>query len=91
MLEMMIVTETIWNKSNLVVPMALVQHIEKLSLNGKSNGLWLITSYTRWNYGRDNWENPAYVPQEDANDFLAAWCRYRYEADRARPVLIQQE
>ena len=74
-------SETIYSYNNLVIPMADAQHIEKKTLNGEPNGLWLITKHTHWDMEADTWSNPIYVPQEDAERFLKAWCYFRYEVD----------
>lgn len=76
------VSESIWDSESLVVPMADVQHIEKLSINGVPNGLWLITKHTRWDYEKDMWNNPIYIPAPKADDFLRDWCNYRSELEK---------
>lgn len=76
------VTESIWNTDAIVVPMADVQHIEKLTHVGKPNGLWLVTKHTRWDYERDIWNNPIYIPEPKAAAFLRDWCNYRHELEK---------
>lgn len=77
------ITETVFSSGDVVIPMVDVQHIEKLSLNGKSNGILVITKHTSWNFENDTWENPIYISTIDGKDkkFLEAWCYYRYECD----------
>ena len=76
------VSESIWDSGSLVVPMADVQHIEKLTHEGQPNGLWLITKHTRWDFERDMWNNPIYIPAAKAADFLRDWCMYRHELEK---------
>ena len=73
------ISESIYSDGKIVVPMAEVQHIEKL----KDGGLWAITRHTTWNYEHDMWENPIWIPAENAEEFLRAWCRYRHELEEA--------
>lgn len=70
------VSESIWASDKLVVPLADVQHIEKLK-----DGLWLITKHTRWNFEHDVWDNPIYISSEKAESFMRSWCVYRHELE----------
>lgn len=76
------VTESIWD-GHVVVPLADVQHIEKLThpTIGKS-GLWVITKHTKYNFEADLWENPIYIQQSSAESFMRAWCDYRHELEK---------
>jgi len=75
------VSESIFSDDDLIIPMADVQHIEKLKLNGEPNGLWAITCHTKYNFDRDIWENPIYIPERIAGNFLLAWRTFRGEKD----------
>lgn len=75
------VSESIWSGKTITVPMAEVQHIEKLSNDRGPNGLWLITKHTKYNFEVDIWENPIYIPEEQAAGFMRAWCIYRSELE----------
>ena len=84
------VSESIYTSETRVVPMAEVQHIEKLKRSdGKGgmvpNGLFLITKMTTWSREMDMWENPILIPQDESEDFLKAWCFYRYELEASSP------
>ena len=70
------VTESVYSYDNLVIPMADVQHIEKLS-----NGIFIITKHTHWNFKHDMWDNPIFIPKENEQKFLSSWCNFRAEAD----------
>jgi uncharacterized protein YecA (UPF0149 family) len=69
------VIESIWD-GPVVVPLADVQHIEKLT-----NGIWVITKHTRWDMEADTWSNPIYIGQDRAESFMRAWCCYRHELE----------
>ena len=84
------VSESIYTSSSLVIPMAEVQHIEKLKRSdGKGgmvpNGLFLITRMTTWSQEMDMWENPIVVPPDESEAFLKAWCFYRNELEASSP------
>lgn len=78
------VTESIFSNGDVVIPMADIQHIEKLQNNGKPNGIWIITKHTNWNYERDMWDNPIFISNFNKKDesFLRAWSDYRSELIR---------
>ena len=80
------VSESIYTSETCAVPMAEVQHIEKLKRANEEgviipNGLFLITRFTRWSVEMDTWENPILIPQDESEAFLKAWCFYRYELE----------
>ena len=75
------ISESIFSNGKVIIPMADVQHIEKLKRDDKPNGLWLITKHTNWDYEMDMWNNPIYITEEDSQSFIDAWCFYRYEKD----------
>jgi hypothetical protein len=85
------VSESIYTSDSRVVPMAEVQHIEKLKRsdgNGEMvpNGLFLITKMTTWSKEMDMWENPILIPQDESEEFLKAWCFYRHELEATECV-----
>lgn len=82
------VTESIYDGKSAVIPLAEVQHAEKLKRGPytnetgmQPNGLHVVTSKTRWDYERGDWANACYIPETEAADFLAALCRYRSELE----------
>ena len=64
-----------------IIALAEVQHCDKLVRKEKDeavpNGLHVITSKTAYNREWDGWENAAYVPQDEAEQFLKEWYAYR--------------
>lgn len=81
-------TESIYDGLSCVVPLAEVQHIEKVKrgpypgeTGPQPNGLHVITRMTTWSQGMDGWQNPVYVPKDESELFMAAWCRYRAEIE----------
>lgn len=81
-------TESIFSGKLCIVPMAEVQHIEKLKrlprqgeVGNQPNGLHVITAKTRWNNEIDMWDNPIYIAQDESDQFIGAWCRYRSEIE----------
>ena len=75
------ISESIFSNEKVIVPMADIQHIEKLKRDGESNGLWLITKQTNWDYEMDMWNNPIYITEEDSKGFIDAWYFYRHKKD----------
>jgi len=84
-------SETIYSDGNVIIPMADVQHIEKKyystdMLNppvkqGDLMGILIITCHTRWDMIADCWANNIWIGREKAEDFIRAWCYFRYEVD----------
>ena len=90
------VTESIYTGSVCIIPLAEVQHIEKQTrkpIHGEEgpqpNGILVITSKTKWDTETDAWANSIWIQEEDAGNFLAAWCRYRTELEA--PTLANLE
>lgn len=75
------ISESIFSNADIIIPMADVQHIEKLKYNSAPNGIWIITKHTNWNFEKDMWDNPIYMLERDSKKFIEAWCNYRYEKD----------
>lgn len=83
------VTESIYDGKSCVVALAEVQHCERLrrgpypprTKESEPNGLHVITSKTRYDFEADQWANPIFIPEEEADEFLSAWCRYRGELE----------
>lgn len=71
-------TETIFSGKSVIVPMADVQHIER-----RTDGIIVITNGTKWNFEYDTWENNIWISnhEDQANEFIKAWCHYRAEID----------
>lgn len=74
------VTESIFNGSSVIVPLADVQHIEKWDKNSVP-GIKVITKHTRWDREADDWANSIWISEPEATAFRAAWCRYRSELE----------
>lgn len=49
----------------------------------KLSGVQVITDKTKWNFENDTWENAIWIGSTDnqAEEFLKAWCQYRSEID----------
>lgn len=49
----------------------------------KLSGVQVITDKTKWNFKNDAWENAIWIGATDnqAQEFLNAWCQYRYELE----------
>lgn len=77
------VTDSIYSSDSLVIPLATVQHVEKLSQAGNANGLMVITKDTKWNFEYDTWENGIFVPERLKDGFLSAFCTYRHEIEQS--------
>lgn len=81
------VTESIYDGATCVVPLADVQHIEKVQEYSRAvhqtlpAGLRVIMKSTVWSQTRDAWANPIIIPQGEAAAFIRAWCNYRAELE----------
>ncbi len=75
------VTESIFDNGNVVIPMADVQHIQHTKYAGNPNGIFVITKHTKYNREVDDWENPIWISEEEKPDFMSAWCYYRHELE----------
>ena len=85
-------SETIYSDGDVIIPMVDVQHIERKYhscdlLNGTKKGdfmgISIITRHTRWDMDADCWANNIWIG-EKAEDFIKAWCYFRYEVDGTR-------
>jgi hypothetical protein len=74
------VSESIFSGASVIIPMAEVQHIEKVKEGGQ-DAIRVITRLTTWNNERYDWENPIYLYGEEAEKFKQAWCYYRFEVE----------
>ena len=78
------VSESIWSNKDVLIPMADVQHIEKLKDNeGNFTGISIITKHTKWDNDHAYWANSIYVSnfKKDAEQFIQDYCYFRYEMD----------
>lgn len=82
------VSESIFSNGDIVIPMADVQHIEKVN-----HGIVVITIHTKWNFDHDCWENGIFVSNIDDKDkkFLDAWSFYRHELEGSTEAFIGPE
>lgn len=83
------VIESIYSDNEVVIPLADVQHIEKLKKNGEPTGICIITNHTKWNFEHDVWENAIYISKGQDEIFLKAWSNYRYELEK--DTLVDQD
>lgn len=70
------VSESIYSGTNVIVPLADVQHIEK-----HKTGIMIITRHTRWDCDHDVWANGIWMNDPEAAGFRQAWCHYRSELE----------
>ena len=84
------VSESIFNGKRVTLPMADVQHIEKVfhtcdlesgQKKGDLMGFMVITKHTRWDMEVDDWANNIWIGVEDAESFMDAWTFYRHEIE----------
>ena len=81
------VSESIFSGKTTIIPMADVQHIEKLwytsdeKTRDNYRGIKVITKHTRWDIEADSWSNNIYLDRQEGDDFLKAWCIYRNELE----------
>lgn len=81
------VSESIFSGVTKVIPMADVQHIEKIYDDQKEKdktryrGILIITKHTTWNFEKGYWANGIYLDREEAEKFIMSWCFYRYELE----------
>lgn len=78
------VTESIYNGKGIIIPLADVQHIE----THNPLGLIVVTKHTRWDNEAGCWGNAAWVDKAEADDFKAAWCRYRSELEAGTLAML---
>ena len=71
------VTESIYNGTSVIIPLADVQHIE----THNPRGLIVVTKHTRWDKDVDFWANSIWIDGAEADAFKASWCRYRSESE----------
>jgi len=78
------ITESIFDGTTVVVPMAEVQHIVKTILARNAlPAIQIITSHTKYNREVDDWENPIFLQGDEAAEFMKAWCNYRREKEES--------
>lgn len=98
------ISETIFSGKTATIPMADVQHYEKhlsidkcinpkLPKQGELEGISIITDKTKWNFEHDSWGNAIYISnlEREADDFIKAWCFFRYEKDIKSHKLIMNK
>lgn len=76
------VTESIFSGETVVIPLAEVQHVERDLREGYQGCINVILSGTTWNAEFDGYNNSAYLRSEEAESFIACWCRYRHELEQ---------
>lgn len=57
---------------NIRFDLADVQHIEHAKV-----GLTIVFKSTRWNFEKDLWDNPAFIPERNEQRFLTVWHHYK--------------
>ena len=76
------VTESIYECSNAIIPLAEVQYMEKDKRANFIDGVNIILSGTTWNDEIGGWNNSPYLRGDEAKGFRKAWCRYRHELEK---------
>lgn len=74
-------TETIFDGSESIIPLADVVFIERRKRPGYEGDVNVILKGTTYNQEMGDYNNAAYLRQDEANAFLRAWCHYRSEID----------
>lgn len=89
------ISESVFNGSTAVVPLAYVQHVEyhwypsdKERNKHNWRGIMIITKLTTYDYVNDVWANNVYMSADEGKEFLSAWCRYLHELEN--PELLTQ-
>lgn len=76
------VTESIWSNDKLIVPLAEVSHIEKLTDNqGIINRIFVYFKYSKANNETQMLEPFLYLDNKAGESFKKEFCRYRYELE----------
>ncbi|MBO0323482.1 hypothetical protein J0X14_14330 [Muricauda sp. CAU 1633] len=85
------VNESIFDGKTAVIPMADVQHVEKVlyrqdngaigAIEGEIAGYAVITKHTKWDSEMDYWSNNIYLTKEEGQNFLKAFCKFRSELE----------
>lgn len=70
------VTESIYSSATVVIPMADVIYVIHLS-----SGIQIILKHTTYNFEADEFNNSAFIPMKEKDEFLSAWCMYRSEIE----------
>ena len=77
------VTESIWSGNQTTVALAEVTHVERRLLygTGKFEGAWAVTGKSVLSQQMHSYHNAAFIPEEERESFMKAWCRYRAELE----------
>jgi len=75
------VTESIFSGKSKIIPLAEVHHIDIDNRVDYEGSISVILNGTTWNQEIDTYNNSVYLRREEAEDFKAAWCRYRAELE----------
>ncbi len=76
------VTESIWSNDKLIVPLAEVSHIEKLTDNqGIINRIFVYFKYSKANNETQMLEPFLYLDNKAGESFKKEFCRYRHELE----------
>lgn len=76
------VTESIWSNDKLIIPLAEVSHIEKLTDNqGFKNRIFVYFKYSKQNQETQMFEPYLYLHDEAGLSFKNEFCRYRHELE----------
>ena len=82
------VHKSIFNGATAIIPMADIQHIERHWFPSdlertKDNyrGIKVVTKRTKWNTEIDDYENNIYLPREEGDELIKAFCVYRNEVE----------
>ena len=76
------VTESIWSNDKLIVPLAEVSHIEKLTDNqGIINRIFVYFKYSKANNETQMLEPFLYLDNKAGESFKKEFCRYKHELE----------
>ena len=79
------VSESIWSNKNVIIPMAEVSYIEKMSI-----GIEVIMKHSKWNNEFNHWSPFVIIADEkQAASFKKDWCYYRYEIEGGKKAFKQ--
>ncbi len=58
---------------------SFVEHLKDRS--GSSNGLWVITKHTNYNFEKDMFDNPCFIAERSKIEFIEQWHKYKKEKE----------
>jgi hypothetical protein len=77
----MLVSESIWDNGQFLIPMAEVSHVEKDQREGFKANVSVIFKHSKWNDATQSFEPMAYLQGLAASGFIRSYCIYRSELE----------